>query len=188
MARRFIWAAGGLAAVKLVIDRMVPLPDARVLTEFMHAHGSPLLRLYDILGGGSVSRGSIFALGIMPYLSARAFVALARAAGVPIKANGRLALGLTVGLSAVQATGYALFTQSIPGAVSHPGLAYCAEVVLLLTSASTVLTLFAEQAVAPEPAANEAHMLPREVAVEVPVRAITPVGLRAADHHTPRPS
>jgi preprotein translocase subunit SecY len=131
------------------------MPDGKVLTEYIASAGGPLLNFYSLIGGGALARGTPFALGIMPYLSARVFIALAKhtlptARRFGAKKTKWWTRGLTVGLSLVQSAGYAKFTQELPGAVSHPGLAYTAEMMLVLTSVSTVLMLFAEEATAPE--------------------------------------
>jgi preprotein translocase subunit SecY len=131
------------------------MPDGKVLTEYITRTGGPLLKLYSLIGGGALARGTPFALGIMPYLSARVFMALAKrtlptARKLDTKTTKWWTRGLTVGLSLVQSAGYAKFTQELPGAVSHPGLVYTVEMMLVLTSVSTVLMLFAEEVTAPD--------------------------------------
>src|SRR4051794_4903075 len=112
LIRRAIWAAGGVAAAKLILGLSVPLPDARVLTDVIARGGTPLLRLYNLLGGGALARGSAFALGVMPFLSARVAVLLVKRAAnqrlLPVKEKW-LTRGLTVGFSLVQSLGYAQF-------------------------------------------------------------------------------
>ena len=44
--------------------------DLRVLQEFFAGSGNTLFGLYDMFVGGAFTRGTIFALGIMPYISA----------------------------------------------------------------------------------------------------------------------
>ncbi len=155
IVRRVIWAAGGLAAAKLVLSIAVPLPDARVLSTFVNGAGGPLLKLYNFMGGGALARGSAFALGIMPYLSARIFMALVG------RKNKWWTRGLTLGISVIQGIGYARFTETLPGAVAQPGLAYTLQTVLMLTTVSTFVMLFAEEATS-EPEVTETVALPRE--------------------------
>ena len=158
-----------MAVAKLILGVSVPLPDAGVLGAYVRRGGQPLLRLYDALGGGALAKGSAFALGIMPYVSARLFVAIATRTGAKLEGAKRKwwIRGLTVGYSLVQSYGYARWTQQLPGAVSQPGVAYTAEVMLMLTSVSTLLMLLAEEATAsPAEEAAETPMLPRERAVE----------------------
>lgn len=161
--RKLIWAAGGLSAAKLLLSISVPLPDGAVLTSYVERAGSPLLKLYNHMNGGAPSKGTAFALGIMPYLSARMFMALARRKS---KWGTR---GLTVGISVVQGIGYARFTEKVPGVVAQPGLAYTVQTVLMVTVVSTLLMLVAEEATNTDEATNtnqEHPLLPREVARE----------------------
>ena len=50
----------------------VPLPgiDAVALAKFFQAQKMGILGLFDIFAGGNLSRATIFALGIMPYITA----------------------------------------------------------------------------------------------------------------------
>jgi preprotein translocase subunit SecY len=141
--------SGGMLSLAL-IRLAVPMPNAQVMTEYFRRNDfGPLLRWYDRLVGGAVSRGSILALGIMPYLSARTFRFLA-AKVVPSVATlettvaGRRRLArwtarLTDVLSLVQAYGYTRFTLSIPGAVAEPGLRYTLQTVGVLTVVAIVM-------------------------------------------------
>lgn len=59
----------------LVVYRIgahIPVPgiDAQVLAQFFNQAQSSLLGLFDMFSGGALSRLTIFALGIMPYISA----------------------------------------------------------------------------------------------------------------------
>ena len=83
--------------------------------------------------GGGLSRATILALGIMPYISASIMFQLLAAVFPTIEKlqkegeDGRKKLTqwtryTTVGLSAAQAYGYSAFLQAIPGAVNVPGL------------------------------------------------------------------
>ncbi len=59
----------------LVVYRIgahIPVPgiDAQVLAQFFNQTSNSLLGLFDMFSGGALSRLTIFALGIMPYISA----------------------------------------------------------------------------------------------------------------------
>src|SRR5512143_1804517 len=57
---------------------VAPGVDAVAITDFFKNQGSGgLLGLYDLFVGGGLSRATVFALGIMPYISASVFVQLA---------------------------------------------------------------------------------------------------------------
>ena len=154
--RTLVWTAGGLSAAKL-LSISVPLPNGALLTNYVERAGSPLLKLYNFMNGGATSNGTAFALGIMPYLSARLLMALA---GRKSKWWTR---GLTVGLSVVQGTSYAWFTEKVPGVVAQPGLVYTVQTVMMVTAVSTLLMLFAEEATHAD---EEQPLLAREPARE----------------------
>ena len=88
--------------------------------------------LYDALGGG-LSRATVFALGIMPYISASIIFQLAGGVAPSIGKMQKDEEGkkkitqwtryLTVFIALSQAYTFALFTESIPGAIANPGFA-----------------------------------------------------------------
>ena len=88
--------------------------------------------LYDALGGG-LSRATVFALGIMPYISAPSSSSWPAASLPSIgkmqkDEEGRKKITqwtryLTVFIALSQAYTFALFTESIPGAIASPGFA-----------------------------------------------------------------
>jgi preprotein translocase subunit SecY len=133
-----------------------PGVDVIALTDFFaNRGGAGLLGLYDLFVGGGLSRATVLALGIMPYISASIFMQIA-AAVVPSveKLNkdeeGRKKVNqwtryLTVALAIVQAYGFALFTQSLEGAVANPGLAFTVQMVLFLTTGAVFVMWLGEQ-------------------------------------------
>ncbi|MEX1187314.1 MAG: preprotein translocase subunit SecY [Gemmatimonadaceae bacterium] len=130
--------------------------DVIALTDFFaNRGGAGLLGLYDLFVGGGLSRATVFALGIMPYISASIFMQIA-AAVVPTveKLNkdeeGRKKVNqwtryMTVGLAMVQGYGFALFTQSLEGAVANPGFAFTVQMVLFLTTGAVFVMWLGEQ-------------------------------------------
>src|SRR5918997_5517341 len=110
----------------------VPGVDVVALTDYFANQGQRgLLGLYDLFVGGGLSRATVFALGIMPYISSSIFVQIAGAVLPSVDKmqkdeEGRKKLTqysryLTVALAIVQGYGFALFTQGLPGAVARPG-------------------------------------------------------------------
>jgi preprotein translocase subunit SecY len=133
-----------------------PGVDVLALTDFFQNQGkSGLLGLYDLFVGGGLSRATVFALGIMPYISASIFVQIAGAVLPQVDKmqkdeEGRKRLTQwtrygTVGLAVVQAWGFALFTESLPGAVTSPGLGFKLQMVLFLTVGAVVVMWLGEQ-------------------------------------------
>ena len=111
-----------------------PGVDVAALTDFFRNQsqsGGGLLGLYDLFTGGQLSRATVFALGIMPYISASIFLQIAGAVVPQVEKmqkdeEGRKKINqwtryATVFLAAVQAWGFALFTESLQGAIATPG-------------------------------------------------------------------
>jgi preprotein translocase subunit SecY len=136
----------------------VPGVDVQALTNYFanQRGGGGLLGLYDLFVGGGLSRATVFALGIMPYISASIFVQIGGAVLPQIDKmqkdeEGRKKLTqwtryITVGLAAVQGYGFALFTQGLPGAVATPGLwSFVVPMVLVLVTGAVFVMWLGEQ-------------------------------------------
>ena len=130
--------------------------DVVALTDFFANQGQGgLLGLYDLFVGGGLSRATVFALGIMPYISASIFVQIAGAVVPTIEKmqkdeEGRKKLTqltryITVALAVVQAWGFALFTSSLQDAVVNPGLGFKIQMVLFLTTGAIFVMWLGEQ-------------------------------------------
>ena len=115
-----------------------------------------LFGVYDMFVGGGLSRATIFALGIMPYISASIIFQLMAAVVPTIEKmqkegeEGRKKLTqwtryTTVALSAAQGYGYSVFLQGIPGAVGSPGLGFIFTTVLVLTTGAVFVMWLGEQ-------------------------------------------
>jgi len=133
-----------------------PGVDVIALTDFFaNRGGAGLLGLYDLFVGGGLSRATVFALGIMPYISASIFMQIAAAVVPTVEKlqkdeEGRKKVNqwtryLTVGLAIVQAYGFALFTQSLENAVGNPGFAFTMQMVLFLTTGAVFVMWLGEQ-------------------------------------------
>ena len=119
---------------------VAPGIDGRVLADYVRSDGAgPLLRLYDWLVGGALSRGAFLALGLLPYVTARIYLRLAKTLGPRAAAlAGRTGTTrvLTLGFAAIQSYGFAQFVQSLPGAVAQPGVGFVARTVVVLTASA----------------------------------------------------
>ncbi len=122
----------------------VPGLDVGVLRQQFGQLQNSLFGIYDMFVGGGLSRATIFALGIMPYISASIMYQLLAAVFPTIEKmqkegeEGRKKLTqwtryTTIALAAIQAYGYAVFLQSIPGAVRTPGFVFVFTTVTALT-------------------------------------------------------
>ena len=125
------------------------------LIDFFANQGGGLAGLYDLFVGGGLSRATVFALGIMPYISASIFVQIAGAVIPQVEKmqkdeEGRKKLTqysryLTVFLAIVQAWGFALFTESLQGAVANPGFGFRLQTALFLTTGAVFVMWLGEQ-------------------------------------------
>ncbi len=156
-----LWQKISFTFVCLLLYRVgahitAPGVDVIALTDFFaNRGGAGLLGLYDLFVGGGLSRATVFALGIMPYISASIFMQIAAAVVPSVEKlqkdeEGRKKVNqwtryLTVGLAVVQAYGFALFTQSLENAVANPGFAFTVQMVLVLTTGAVFVMWLGEQ-------------------------------------------
>lgn len=130
--------------------------DVVALTDFFASQGQGgLLGLYDMFVGGGLSRATVFALGIMPYISASIFMQIAAAVIPQIEKMNKEEEGrkrvtqytryLTLLLAAVQAYAFSVFTASIDTAVMNPGFAFKMQMMLFLTTGAMVVMWLGEQ-------------------------------------------
>ena len=133
-----------------------PGVDAVALLDFFENQGGGgLLGLYDLFTGGGLSRATVFALGIMPFISASIFMQIAAAVLPQLEKmnkdeEGRKKINqwtryLTVLLAWVQAWGFSLFTQGIPGVVADPGFAFQIQMSFFLTVGAMFVMWLGEQ-------------------------------------------
>ena len=150
----------------LVVFRVgsyVPVPgiDSAALGEALQRTAGTLLGLYDMFAGGAFSRATIFALGIMPYISASIIMQLLTAV-IPYfeklqkeGEEGRKKITQftrygTVVLAMVQAYGISLFLENMPVASSRPivpegGIPFRLLTMVTLTSGTIFLMWLGEQ-------------------------------------------
>src|SRR5687767_2636980 len=134
-----------------------PGVDVVALTDFFNSQGNSqgLLGLYNLFVGGGLSRATVFALGIMPYISASILTQIGGAVIPTVDKmqkdeEGRKRITqytryITVVLAIVQAWGFALFTESLQGAVATPGLGFKVQMVLFLTTGAMFVMWLGEQ-------------------------------------------
>jgi len=117
---------------------------------------STLFGVYDMFVGGGLSRATIFALGIMPYISSSIMFQLLAAVFPTIEKlqkegeEGRKKLTqwtryTTVVLCVAQAYGYSVFVAAIPGAVATPGPIFTISTVMALTIGGIFIMWLGEQ-------------------------------------------
>ncbi len=130
--------------------------DVDALRAFAGQLQGTVFGIYDMFVGGGLSKATVFALGIMPYISASIMFQLLAAVFPTIEKmqkegeEGRKRLTqytryATVALSVVQAIGYSKFLEGIPGAVANPGYGFTATMVLTLTTGAVFIMWLGEQ-------------------------------------------
>jgi preprotein translocase subunit SecY len=149
----------------LVIYRLgtyIPIPgiDPTILTDIFSRNAGGILGMFDMFSGGALGRMTIFALNIMPYISASIIVQLLTAVSPQLEAlkkegeSGRKKLNQytrfgTVGLAAVQAYGIAVGLEGLRGsmgsAVTDPGMFFRLVTVITLTGGTVFLMWLGEQ-------------------------------------------
>jgi preprotein translocase subunit SecY len=122
---------------------------------FKQQGGNGLLGLYDLFTGGQLSKATVLALGIMPYISASIFQQIAQAVVPSIDKmskdeEGRKRINqwsryATIALAAVQGWGFAIFVESLPGGVAHPGFAFRLQMTFFLTTGDKFVMWLGEQ-------------------------------------------
>ncbi len=133
-----------------------PGVNVQVLTDFVRNQAAgTLFGVYDMFVGGGLSRATVLALGIMPYISASIMFQLAGAVFPYVdklqkEEEGRKKITqwtryLTVALSLFQAYGFAIFTESLQGAVVNPGWGFRLTTVLTLTTGAVFVMWLGER-------------------------------------------
>ena len=158
---RILYTIGLLAVYRL--GSFVTLPginSSRLSEMFASSQGEGILGMLNLFVGGAFGRGAIFALGIMPYISASIIVQLLGAAVPTIqkwqkegesgtKRINQLTRYLTVIITAGQAMGYVINLQSQfggpGGAIFYSGPLFWLTTVTLLTAGTMFLVWLGER-------------------------------------------
>jgi preprotein translocase subunit SecY len=150
----------GFTLLALVIYRIgahifAPGVNVQAVTDFIrNSAAAGFFGLYDTLGGG-LSRATVFALGIMPYISASIIFQLA---GGIVPSIGKMQKDeegkkkltqwtryATVAIALTQAYAFAVFTESIPGAVPVPTFWTRLSMMVVLTTGAIFVMWLGEQ-------------------------------------------
>src|SRR3954464_4963424 len=132
-----------------------PGVDPRALVDYFQSNSGGFLGLFNLFTGGQFSRSTVFALGIMPYISSSIFVQIAGAVLPQVEKmqkeeEGRKRINqwtryATIGLAAVQGWGFALFVESLPTVVIQPGFAFKLQMAFFLTTGAVFVMWLGEQ-------------------------------------------
>jgi len=160
LKKRLLFVMGALLVYRLGTYIPVPGIDPAIWNEIFTQKGGGLLDVFNMFSGGALSRMTIFALNIMPYISASIIMQLGSAMSPKLEAMkkegemGRMKINqytryLTVLLATVQAYGLAVGLEGLEGsagsAVLNPGLFFRIQTIITIVGGTVFLMWLGEQ-------------------------------------------
>jgi preprotein translocase subunit SecY len=156
LKNRILFTLGALIVYRLGSYIPIPGVDSHALEQFAQQNSSGILGWVDGLAGGALGRMAIFALNIMPYISASIIMQLMGTVSPQIEAlkkegeSGRKKINqytryFTVVLAAMQAYGIAVGLEGRGGIVTDPGMFFRMSTVVTLTGGTMFLMWLGEQ-------------------------------------------
>jgi len=156
LKQRILFTLGALIIYRLGTYIPVPGIDPVALSEIFSRNSNGILGMFDMFSGGSLGRMTIFALTIMPYITASIIMQLMTAIIPSLESlkkegeAGRKTINqytryLTVMLATVQGYGIAVGLESASGVVIDPGLFFRITTVVTLVGGTLFLMWLGEQ-------------------------------------------
>src|SRR5580693_3755105 len=156
LRKRILFTLGLLAVYRLGGHIPTPGVNADKLQQFFEQNKGTFLGFVDLFSGGQLRRLTIFALGIMPYITASIILQLLTVVYEPLaKLQKEGELGrkkitqwtryLTVILSSVQSLGIAISLEKSGDFVVNPGVPFILMTMLTLTTGSAFIMWLGEQ-------------------------------------------
>lgn len=158
LKNRVLFTLGLLAVYRIGAHIPTPGINGEALSKFLIEKGGAMMGFFDMFSGGALSRVTIFALGIMPYISASIIFQLLT---VVIPALGKLAKEgeagrkkitrytryATVVIAAIQSLGIAVGLEGMSGGefIQNPGWPFRLLTMITLTSGTAFLMWLGEQ-------------------------------------------
>ena len=159
LKQRILFTLGALLIYRL--GTFIPLPgiNTRALNDLFQQNQSGILGMFDMFAGGAVGRMAIFALNIMPYISAAIIMQLLVAVSPTLSQmrkegeRGRKQINQytrygTVFLAALQAWGISIGLEGAGDIVIDPGLYFRMSAVITLVGGVVFLMWIGEQVTA----------------------------------------
>jgi preprotein translocase subunit SecY len=167
LRKRVLFTLGMLAVYRIGVFVTVPGVDRNVMQAVLRKQGAGLMGLFNMFSGGALGNLSIFALGIMPYVSASIILQLLAMVYKPLdelrkegeqgtrKINQYTRYG-TIALSLMQAFGIAMSLEGqnnadlgdashVGDVVTHPGWGFRLMTMLTLTTGTAFMMWVGEQ-------------------------------------------
>src|ERR1700680_4280718 len=156
LRKRILFTLGLLAVYRLGGHIPTPGVNTAKLEQFFEQNKGSLLGFVDLFSGGQLRRLTIFALGIMPYITSSIILQLLTVVYEPLaKLQKEGELGrkkitqwtryLTVILSSVQSLGIAISLEKSGDFVVNPGIPFILMTMLTLTTGSAFIMWLGEQ-------------------------------------------
>ena len=156
LRKRVLFTLGILAVYRLGAWIPTPGVNSSQLEIMFNQQTGSMFGLMDLFSGGTLRRMTIFALGIMPYITASIIFQLLTVVYEPlarIQKEGELGRRkitqwtryMTVILGALQSIGIAAILERQPGLVIDPGIRFTLMTVLTLTTGTAFIMWLGEQ-------------------------------------------
>lgn len=145
LAKRLGWTLLLLCCYRVGVHVPVPGVDAQAIASYFEMMSGTIFALFDIFSGGGLSNVSIFALGVMPYISASIIMQLLQVVSPAVKRlykeegqAGRRKITqytryLTVFITMVQGLGIAVGLQQMTSPSGHPVVLHPGTTFLVVT-------------------------------------------------------
>src|SRR6202047_667488 len=156
LKKRIWFTLGALLVYRL--GTYIPLPgiDPSAWDQIFRTQAGGILGMFNMFSGGGIHRMAIFALNIMPYISASIIIQLMTTVSSTLEAlkkegeQGRKTINqytryLTVVLAAFQAYGIAIGLEGTGSVVTDPGWFFRISTVITLTGGTIFLMWLGEQ-------------------------------------------
>ncbi|WP_303784381.1 preprotein translocase subunit SecY [Azovibrio restrictus] len=156
LKRRLMFLLGALVVYRIGAHIPVPGIDPAVLADLFKSQQGGILGMFNMFSGGALSRFTIFALGIMPYISASIIMQLMTVAIPQLEAlkkegeAGRRKITQytrygTLVLAFFQGLGIAIALEAQQGLVHEPGFLFRLTTVTTLVTGTVFLMWLGEQ-------------------------------------------
>jgi preprotein translocase subunit SecY len=156
LKKRIWFTLGALLIYRL--GTYIPLPgiDPAAWQQIFQTQAGGILGMFNMFSGGGINRMAIFALNIMPYISASIIIQLMTTVSPTLEQlkkegeQGRKIMNqytryLTVVLAAFQAYGIGIGLQGAGNVVSDPGIFFLVSTTITLTGGTMFLMWLGEQ-------------------------------------------